>query len=238
MTMKTILVINSKGGCGKTTLTTNLASYYASHNLQAAIMDYDPQGSSLNWIRSRSATLPRIHGANAAPARSNRMRSVEMYVHPSTQVLLIDPPAGATGLLLQDLVQKADFILIPVAPSTIDIHASAHFVKELFLSGGVRRLNKKLAVVANKVRSSMPIYEPLERFLRSLNLPLLTRISDSDNYLKAVESGFGIFELDIPGTTAQRREFMPVIEWLDIDKDRVDLEESNIFAFGSARRIY
>lgn len=236
--MKTILVINSKGGCGKTTLTTNLASYYASKNLQCAIMDYDPQGSSLNWIKSRSALLPRIHGANAAPARSNRMRSVDMYVPPSTQVLLVDPPAGAAGLLLQDLVHKADFILIPVAPSTIDIHATAHFVKDLFLTGGVRRLNIKLAVVANKVRSSMPIYDPLERFLRSLNLPLLTRISDSDNYLKAVEAGYGVFEIDAAGISAQRREFLPIIEWLDIDKDRSEFEESNIFAFGGNRKLF
>src|SRR5690349_2208562 len=130
-TMKTILVINSKGGCGKTTLTTNLASYYASNHLQVAIMDYDPQGSSLNWIKSRSALLPRIHGANAAPSKTGRMRSADMYLPPSTEVLLNDVPAGVSGLVLQDLVRHANFILLPVAPSSIDIHATAGFVKEL-----------------------------------------------------------------------------------------------------------
>lgn len=235
MTMKTILVINSKGGCGKTTLTTNLASYYASNNLESAIMDYDPQGSSLNWIRSRSPLLPTIHAANAAPARGIRMRSVDMYVPPTTQVLLVDPPAGATGLLLQDLVRRADFILIPVAPSAIDIHASAHFVKELLLTGGARRHNVKMAVVANKVRSSMPVYEPLERFLKVLNLPLLTRISDSDNYLKAVEGGFGVFEMHGEGAWPQRREFMPILDWLDLDDQRAEFEDTNVFAIGGAR---
>lgn len=236
--MKTILVINSKGGCGKTTLTTNLASYYASSGLETAIMDYDPQGSSLNWIGSRSPMLPTIHGANAAPARGMRMRSVDMYVPPSTQVLLVDPPAGATGLLLQDLVRRADFILIPVAPSAIDIHATANFVKELLLSGGVRRLNIKMAVAANKVRNSMPVYEPLERFLKVLNLPLLTRISDADNYLRAVESGLGVFEMHGAGAAAQRREFAPILDWLDLDAQRAEFEETNIFDIGEARKAF
>jgi chromosome partitioning protein len=234
--MKTVLVINSKGGCGKTTLTTNLASYYACNNLRTAILDYDPQGSSLNWIRSRSALLPKIHGANAAPAKGNRMRSVDMYVPDVTQVLLVDVPAGVSGLMLQDLVRKANFILLPVAPSTIDIHATANFVKELFLTGRVRALNVKLAVVANKVRSSMPVYEPLERFLKSLSLPLLTRISDSDTYLRAVEAGVGVFEMDANATASQRREFAPILEWLNIDANR-GFEESNVFALNGTRKI-
>lgn len=235
--MKTILVINSKGGCGKTTLTTNLASYYASNNLETAIMDYDPQGSSLNWVQSRSPRLPRIHAANAVPPRGTGMVSVGRYVPATTQVLLVDPPAGATGMLLQDLVRKADYILVPVAPSSIDIHASANFVKELLLSGGVRRLDKKLAVVANKVRSSMPVYEPLERFLKVLNLPLLTRISDSDNYLKAVEGGLGVFEMHGAGAGVQRREFMPILNWLAIDERQPGFAD-NIFTITRMRMAF
>jgi len=67
--MLTILVINSKGGTGKTTLTTNLASYYASKKARTAIMDYDPQGSSMQWLRLRPGHVEKIHGANAAPLK-------------------------------------------------------------------------------------------------------------------------------------------------------------------------
>ncbi|MDH4191691.1 MAG: hypothetical protein OEW21_16000, partial [Betaproteobacteria bacterium] len=74
--------------------------------------------------------------------------------------------------------------------------------------------NIKLAVIANRVRSSMPVYEPLERFLGSLSLPFLTRISDSDVFLRAVEAGMGVFEMDASIAAAERREFMPVVEWL------------------------
>ena len=68
MKTNTTLVINSKGGSGKTTLTTNLASYFAMNRIPTTIMDYDPQGSSLNWLRLRAELAPKIHGANAAPA--------------------------------------------------------------------------------------------------------------------------------------------------------------------------
>lgn len=211
--MRTILVINSKGGCGKTTVTTNLASYYAATGVKVAIMDYDPQGSSLNWLRHRDPSRSRIHAANAAPQRGNRLRGIEMHVPGDTQQLVIDAPAGASGLLLQELISRADCIVVPVAPSAIDIHATANFIRDLLLTGRIRIRNIRLAVVVNKVRKSMPAYEPLERFLKSLNLPLLTRLSDSDIFLQAVETGLGLFEMD--NAAAEREQFRPVAEWVE-----------------------
>src|SRR6267143_6678737 len=196
MRINTTLVINSKGGSGKTTVTTNLASYFAARNIPTTIMDYDPQGSCLNWLRLRPAHATRIHGANAAHQRGGRLRSVEMHVPAETRQLIIDAPAGASGLLLQEMLARAHCILIPVAPSAIDIHATANFIRELLLAGRIRMRNIRLGVVANKVRNSMPTYEPLERFLKALTLPLLSRPPDSDVYLKAAEPGLGLFEMD------------------------------------------
>ena len=215
--MLTILVINSKGGSGKTTLTTNLASYYASKKVRTAIMDYDPQGSSIQWLRVRPDNAEKIHGANAAPAKGAvPLRSLHAWVPADTEVTIIDAPAGAKGLLLQELVRKSNFIVIPVAPSAIDIHATADFIKELFLFGGARTSKAKIAVVANRVRnSSSPIYESLERFLNSLKLPFLTSIRDADNYLHSAEKGLGVFEMDESTTVAERRELMPLLKWLN-----------------------
>jgi len=215
--MLTILVINSKGGSGKTTLTTNLASYYASRKARTAIMDYDPQGSSIQWLRVRPDNAEKIHGANAAPAKGAApLRSTHAWVPADTEVLVIDAPAGVKGLLLQELVRKSNFIVIPVAPSPIDIHATADFIKELFLSGGARTSKAKIAVVANRVRSSSsPVYGSLERFLNSLKLPFLTSIRDSENYIHAVEKGLGVFEMDEAATAEERRELMPILKWLD-----------------------
>ena len=243
--MLTILIINSKGGSGKTTLTTNLASYYASKKFRTAIMDYDPQGSSIQWLRVRPDEAEKIHGANAAPAKGSvPLRSTHAWVPVDTEVMVIDAPAGAKGLLLQEIVRKSNFIVIPVAPSPIDIHATADFIKELFLFGGARNSKAKIAVVANRVRnSSSSVYASLERFLNSLKLPFLTSIHDSENYLHAAEKGLGVFEMDAAATIAERQELMPILKWLNgqfpdrfasrLADDGTGVEESRKFAMGT-----
>jgi chromosome partitioning protein len=214
MATNTTLVINSKGGSGKTTITTNLASYFASQGVTTTILDYDPQGSSLNWLGLRDRSGARLYGANAAPQRGARIRGIEMHVPADTRQLVIDAPAGASGLLLQEMLSRANCIVIPVAPSAFDIYATANFVKDLLLFGRIRMRSIRLAVVANRVRSSAPVYRPLERFLGSLGLPFLTRISDSEIYVRAAESGVGIFEMDASAAAAEREEFMPIVEWV------------------------
>lgn len=213
--MNTTLVINSKGGSGKTTITTTLASYFACHGEPTAVLDYDMQGSSLNWLRVRDPLAPKIHGANAAPQKIG-LRSFGRHVPEGTKQLIIDAPAGASGLLLQDMLSRSNCIVIPVQPSAIDIHATANFVRDLLLRGNIRSRNIRLAVVANRVRKATPVYQPLERFLTSLGLTIITRLSDSEAFVKAAETGVGIFEMDEASCIAEREQFQPLIEWVDV----------------------
>jgi chromosome partitioning protein len=226
--MNTTLVINAKGGVGKTTITTNLASYFAVNNVPTAIMDYDPQGSSLHWLGQRPPEAAPIHGANGAPNQRTGLRSYAKFVPPSTQQLIIDSPAGPSRLLLQDMLSRTSCVVIPVAPSVIDIQATATFIKDLLLVGGVRHRNVRVAVVANRVRSSTSIYEPLERFVTSLNLSFLTRILDSDVYIESAETGQGIFEMDPYRTAAQRQEFLPLVRWVTGDTSTDASSSSNV----------
>ncbi len=182
MRINTTLVINPKGGSGKTTVATNLASYFAANGMATAVMDFDPQGSTMNWLRLRPAHARKVHGANAAPQKTG-LRTFNMHVPAGTEQLIIDAPAGASGLVLQDMLSRAHCILIPVAPSAIDIHATANFIRDLLLTGKIRANNIRLGVVANRVRKANPVYEPLERFLKALNLPLLARVSDSELFV-------------------------------------------------------
>jgi chromosome partitioning protein len=214
--VNTTLVINSKGGSGKTTITTTLASYFAAGGVPTAIMDYDLQGSSLNWLRIRDPLAPKIFGANAAPQKMG-LRSLGRHVPEDTRQLIIDAPAGASGLLLQDMLSRAKCIVIPVQPSAIDIHATANFVRDLLLRGNIRQRNIRLAVVANRVRKASPVYQPLERFLSSLGLTIITKLNDSEVFIKAAETGVGVFEMDASLAFAEREQFQPLIEWVDVD---------------------
>jgi chromosome partitioning protein len=212
--MKTTLVLNPKGGSGKTTIAVNLASALALESLPTTLMDYDPQASSLGWLRSRAQDAPSIHGANGAPERFGRLRSFEMYVPPETRHLVIDAPAGASGLLLQQMLDRAHQVLVPVVPSVIDIRATEAFIKDLLAMPKVRSGDAGVGIVANKVRVSMPAYQPLLRFLESLEIRLVARLLDSDVYVKAAESGVGIFEMDSAQTMTERRQFAPILDWV------------------------
>jgi chromosome partitioning protein len=190
--------------------------------VSTAIMDYDPQGSSLNWLKLRDARAYKIHGANAAPQKSG-LRSIGMHVPEGVRQLIIDGPAGASGLLLQEMISRSHCILIPVQPSAIDIHATANFVRDLLVMGRLRTRNIRLGVLANRVRRAGPVYQPLERFLSSLNLPFLARLSDSELFVAAAESGVGLFEMDPVASAAEREQFMPIVQWADPDyKSRAD----------------
>jgi chromosome partitioning protein len=212
--MKTTLVINPKGGSGKTTIAINLAAAFAAEGFPTTLMDYDPQASSLTWLRSRAPNAPHIHGANGAPEKYGRLRSFEMFVPPQTQHLIIDAPAGAAGLLLQEMVERAQNVVVPVVPSIIDIRATETFIRELLSTPRVRNGDARVGIVANKVRVSMPAYQPFLRFLESQQIRLLARLLDSDMYLKAAESGVGIFEMDAGQTAVERRQLTPIVDWV------------------------
>jgi chromosome partitioning protein len=228
MSMNTTLVINAKGGVGKTTITTNLASYFASRGVPTTIADFDPQGSSLNWIKQRPETARKIYGADLALRNGVGLSVARRHIPYDTRQLIIDAPAGPSRLLLQDLLARTQSILIPVAPSPIDIHATTNFIKELLLVGHVRLRNIRVAVVANRVRGTRPVYAPLERFVASLNMTFVARVSDSDIYVDAAEAGLGVFDMPANKCSTERREFLPIARWVQGVSVLDDYSTSNV----------
>lgn len=219
--MNTTLVVNAKGGVGKTTISTNLASYFAAQGEPTTIADYDPQGSSLNWLRLRPPLHVPVHGADLAQRNGAPQVAGRRHIPIETRQLIMDAPAGPSRLLLQDLLSRGpQSILIPVAPSSIDVHATANFIRELLLVGHVRLRTTRVAVVANRVPGNRPVYEPLERFVASLKIPFIARLSDSPVYVEAAESGLGLFDLPAELCDREQREFLPVARWaqgLDVE---------------------
>src|SRR6202453_498414 len=150
--MRHIMILNSKGGCGKSTLATNIAVFFARDGHQVCIADYDPQRSSLDWLAQRPADLPAISGV---AAYDEGLRNVAR----STEILVIDAPARVHGTELHELVRRAETIIVPVLPSSIDMKACGHFMAELLEIGKVSRKQERLAGVANRVREHTLLYE-------------------------------------------------------------------------------
>jgi chromosome partitioning protein len=216
MGLKRIIVTNAKGGCGKTTITTNIASHYALQGRNVRLFDHDTQGSSLAWINRRPEGTASITGIDASKNSDHRLtRSWQLRVTPETEIALIDSPAGTDITELSSLFQHNDSVLIPVLPSPIDIHATAHFIKTLLTTGGTRQKMIRLAVVANRVRKNTVMYHSLERFLFSLNIPFITSLRDTQMYAKAIEMGLGVQELATARNKTDREQWAPVFRWLD-----------------------
>src|SRR5213075_2634690 len=148
------------------------------------------------------------------PEKFGRLRSFEMYVPPETRQLVIDAPAGVSGVLLHEMLERAHSIIVPLVPSIIDLHATGNFLRELVATRRLQTGGARMAVVANKVRRTMPAYPPLAELLDSLRLKLLARLVDSDIFMKAAESGCGVFELNPGLAMAECRQFTPIVEWV------------------------
>ena len=196
--IKRITVLNSKGGCGKSLLCTNIASIYAANNLQTTLIDYDPQGTSIRWLKQRPENFPSIHGINASQREQGVTRSWQMRVPPGTDRMIIDTPAGVRGMELNDFVMNSDYILIPVTPSDGDIHATAQLIGDLLLNVKIRTFDIKVGVVANRVKKNTKILKKLDSFLEHVNFPFIAKLRDTQNYVNASEQGIGIHEIYPP----------------------------------------
>ena len=214
--MRSIVLLNAKGGCGKTTLTTNLASCYAAQGKSVLLADFDPQGSSIDWLAARPADRPVIEGVKAwrDPVRA----------HQRPDYFLMDAPARVAGRELTHLVRHAEAAVVPVLPSPIDIRAAAHFISELVLTCRALRHEGRLAVVANRVREQTLIYQDLERFLKSLDIPFIATLRETQNYIRAVQQGIGIFELPTAQAAPDVEQWRPLLGWLE-QRDEVRLLE-------------
>jgi chromosome partitioning protein len=216
MSLQRIIVTNPKGGCGKSTIATNIASHYARQGKNVRLFDHDNQGSSLAWIRRRDDEVREIAGVDASKNSDHRLtKSWQLRVPPETDVAIIDSPAGTDMTELAALFQPNDSVLIPVLPSPIDIHATAHFIKELLTTGGARKRMIRIAIIANRVRKNTHMYHSLERFLFSLNIPFISSLRDTQLYAKAIEQGIGVQEIQGSRSKKDRQQWAPIFRWLE-----------------------
>ncbi|SRR5690606_4214617 len=208
-----ILVINGKGGAGKTTLSTNLASWLAHQGETTVLIDADPQGSSSYWAKQRPQNLPNIHCIKI-DKEARTTRSFQWRAPKSTRWLITDAPPGMSGPSLDDLVQDHDLILVPVLPSDMDIRASARFIGELLLTPAMRRMRKPIAVVANRVKQQTKAWENLQKFLLSLNIPFPTTLRDSQNYVRIYGQGCGVADFNQQAYARDRQDWQLLLRWL------------------------
>ena len=206
--MKSIMVINSKGGSGKTTIAVNLAAYCAQYGLNTTLVDLDPQGSSTQWLKERPLNKATIKGTTKYNKPVKKTKN---------SVVIFDVPAAVYGSRLDTYIKKANTIIVPVMPSPIDIKAAKDFLNSLRSMGPVIRNKIKVGLVANRARATTNIFLELDTYLvKEKGLKYITAFRDNTNYIKSARSGLGIFEMGESATAQDRAEWKPLIRWLEL----------------------
>lgn len=219
--MQRIVVLNPKGGSGKTTIAINLASYYALNGEQPALLDFDPQASAARWARKRQVTQAPIHLITAFEKDSRVTRAFQLRIPEATRRVVIDTPAAIDATEMPALTANADKILVPVLPSDIDIQACVRSIASLLLVAKVRRTDNRLAIIANRVRRNTLMYQSLTRFLATLDIPIIATLRDSQNYVRGAELGLGIHEMKHYQVSEDLQSWERMLAWLNEPTGRV-----------------
>jgi len=212
-----ILVVNGKGGCGKTTIATNLAAAYARLGYCVALTDHDAQASSTQWLEQRAAPLPSIYLVQAHQRTSMyQTRAFQQRLPHDVDRVIIDTPSAVDDRNLDPLLRGVDTILVPLLPSSIDIRAGARFINQLHAHRSYRLNPVPVGVIANRVRQNTTTHAKLLQFLEGLDVPTVATFRDSALYTRMAEEGTGIFD-DVATESAEREalEWCKLMRWID-----------------------
>jgi chromosome partitioning protein len=206
------MLMNAKGGCGKTTLATNIATWFADEGKKVALADFDTQSSSLDWLEARQGYngVPEIQGIDATREAPTPARG--------TDYLIMDAPSGIHGKAINDMLRRVQTLILPVLPSPFDIRAGGRFIEELLATGRVSRKQTRIGVVANRVRENTLVFHDLEAFLNGLSIPVIGTLRESQNYIRSAERGLGLFELAPSMVWQDREQWDPIMAWLNSNR--------------------
>ncbi|AXL52943.1 cobyrinic acid a,c-diamide synthase [Paraburkholderia caffeinilytica] len=204
--MTVIVVANPKGGVGKSTLSTNLAGYFASQGEWIALADMDKQQSSHAWLSLRPPALPPIETWEVDlenPAKPPR----------GLEHAVIDTPAGLHGNRLNIALDLADKVIVPLQPSMFDILATQEFLERLAKEKAVRKGAIEIGVVGMRVDARTRSAEQLHRFVEGLKLPVLGYLRDTQNYVQLAAHGLTLWDVAKSRVEKDLEQWQPIIQW-------------------------
>lgn len=206
--MRTILVASSKGGAGKTTVTTNLAAHFAVAGKATAILDADRQKSSTHWCEKRAALDTAV-----LPIDGSR-RGWEKHVPDGVEYLVIDGAAGAMGDDLEPFLDRADAVLVPVLPSAIDLEATVPFLNSLVAHPRVKKGKLPVGLVANRLKPWTGNSQQALAQLKAWPYPLVAELRDTQAYVLLVALGKSVFDYRSEQVRSHQDDWAPLLRWL------------------------
>jgi chromosome partitioning protein len=208
--MKVVVVANPKGGAGKSTMSTHIAGYFASQGHAVILGDADTQQSSKFWLNQRPPTLPHIATWDYQPDLVLTAKPPRGITH-----VVIDTPGGLSGWRLQEVMERADKVVVPVMPSVFDMQATNDFLAQLVRLTGNRAT--QVAVVGNRIDARTISAANLRKFVEALEVPALSYLRDTQYYLHMAAHGLSMFDITPSKVQKDLDQWAPICHWLDQD---------------------
>ena len=206
--MLKILVASSKGGCGKTTIATNLAAQFAQDGKKTVLVDADRQGSSLRWAEKRTALPTPVLGISALK------RDWAAKIPADAERVVIDGPAGIRPGELAELLEDVDALLIPVLPSRIDLEASETFLHEVAQLARVKRGKVAVGLVANRLKPWTNASQESIDEIKKLPFPLVAQLRDTQAYVFVAGLGKSLFDYNSELIRSHQDDWAKLLRWL------------------------
>ncbi len=207
--MKTILIANQKGGCGKTIAAITLATALAKRGDKVALADADPQKSSLQWLKLRPDT------ANKIASLDWRNEKSIGDMPKKTDWLIIDAPGALSGDHADQLISESHAIITPLQPSFFDVDSTQRFLKKIDDIKRVRKGKVQIHLLANRVRAQSSSSKQLQEFFTKIGQQPISWITERSAYPQLAAQGLGIFDQTQKLYLPMQAQWQTVIDLFD-----------------------
>ncbi len=203
--MTICMVANPKGGVGKSTISTNIAGYFAWQGKKVALGDLDPQQSSKLWLSLRPPGASPIVGWDydeEAPKES-----LGGFKH-----AVLDTPAGFDEKRLKKALKIVDKVIIPIQPSVFDIFATQNFINLLLEMKQSKSLD--VGIIGMRVDERTISAAKLAEFLATLPFTHIGNLRNTQYYVHLAAHGMSIFDMTPSKVVKDLEQWEAIGDWL------------------------
>lgn len=126
-----LVVLNGKGGVGKTTTAINLAATLA-ESCRVLLVDADPQGSASWWVEQSQGAIGFDLTQETDPVYLTQLREIQDY-----DMVVVDTPPALNSEALAAVIPAADYVILPTPPAPMDLTALIETVRSAVIPAKV-----------------------------------------------------------------------------------------------------